>query len=336
MPPASPHPKQPMLATASAVALPDGTAPEWVQLFGYGTVTGRNGLGPYTVRDAAHAAEIIATTSAYQAGADAPIDYDHQTQFAVQNGQRAPASGWIKGLEARDDGLYARTEWTAAAAQHIAAREYRYISPTFVHDRDGTVIRIVGAGLTNLPNLEIPAIASQTQGDPMDPAELIKQIKAALGLPDDTADDALIERCKALVAAAEKADQTTATASQVDLTRYVPMDVHLAVAGQLSTLQQSSATNEVTGAVEAAIRDGKVTPAMRDWALAYANQDLGGFRTYVAGAPLLVATASQHPAGATAGTSAKGQQGKLTDEELAVANQLGQTPEQFLRTKEGK
>lgn len=321
MPPASPHPKQPMLATASAVALPDGTAPEWVKLFGYGTVTGRNGLGPYTVRDAAHAAEIIATTSAYQAGADAPIDYDHQTQMAPQNGQRAPASGWIKGLEARADGLYARTEWTAAASQHIAAREYRYISPTFVHDRDGTVIRIVGAGLTNLPNLEIPAIASQTQGDPiMDPAELIKQIRAALGLPDDTADDALIERCKALVAAAEKADQTTATASQVDLTRYVPMDVHLAVAGQLSSLQQSSATNEVTGAVEAAIRDGKVTPAMRDWALAYANQDLGGFRRYVDGAPVLVATASQ--AKAPAPEKSAGKPG-LTQDQVDIAERLG-------------
>jgi phage I-like protein len=313
-----------MLATASAVALPDGTAPEWVKLFGYGPMQGRNGLGPYTVRDAAHAAEIIATTASYQAGADAPIDYDHQTQMAPQNGGRAPASGWIKELAARDDGLYARTEWTAAAAQHIAAREYRYISPTFVHDRDGTVIRIVGAGLTNLPNLEIPAIASQTQGDPMDPAELIKQIRAALGLPDDTADDALIERCKALVTAAEKADktpadQTTATASQVDLTRYVPMDVHLAVAGQLSTLQQSSATNEVTGAVEAAIREGKLTPGMKDWALAYANQDLGGFRRYVDGAPVLVATASQAKAPAPAPTEKPG----LTQDQVDIAERLG-------------
>ena len=79
-----------ILATASAVALPEGGAPEWVKLFGYGTVIGRDGRGPYAVRDQAHAQQIIAATTARQSGADAPVDYDHQTQRSEINGQPAP------------------------------------------------------------------------------------------------------------------------------------------------------------------------------------------------------------------------------------------------------
>ena len=41
----------------------------------------------------------------------------------------------------------------------LKAREYRYISPAFFHKPDGTVMRIEGAGLTNYPALDMPALA---------------------------------------------------------------------------------------------------------------------------------------------------------------------------------
>lgn len=376
------------LAIASAVALPDGSVPEWVKLFPYGTFRGRDGRGPYTVRDLSHAQQIIAATVAYQAGADNPVDYDHQTQRSEKNGKPAPAAGWFKAFEAREDGIYAQSAWTGRAAQHIADKEFRYISPTFLHTADGTVLRIVGAGLTNMPNLDIPAIASQTiTGETMDPEELLKQIRAALDLAADAKVEAIAAHCQqltagaktvakllalpettppaqlataaqaavatlattlklagdatlpALATAAQQLGTQLATASQgtnqVDLTKYVPMDVHLAVASQLTELQKTSATNEVTTSVDQAIKDGKLMPAMKEWGLALASQNLGAFKDYVAKAPVLVATASQQPAAAL-GAPANGQQGKLTDEELAVANQLGQTAEQYLKTKEGK
>ncbi|HYG91198.1 MAG TPA: phage protease [Azospirillum sp.] len=358
------------LATASAVVLPEGQVPEWVKLFGYGTVLGRDGRGPYTVRDQAHAQQIVATTLTYQAGADAPVDYDHQTQRSEKNGQPAPAAGWFKGFDVRPDGLYARTDWTAKAAQHLVDKEFRYISPTFTHTKDGTVIRIVGAGLTNLPNLEIPAIASQTiTGDPMDPEELLKQIRAALGMAADASVEAIATHCQkltagagtvakllglpaatppdqlataaqaavtalastlkvtgdatipALTTAAQQLNTQLTTANQVDLTKYVPMDVHLAVAGQLTELQKSTATNEVAAAVDQAIKDGKLMPAMKEWGLALANQNMTAFKDYVAKAPVLLSTASQtpHTPAPPAATATQ----RMDADVLSICNQLG-------------
>lgn len=373
------------LATASAVILTDdGSPPEWVKLFPYGTIRGRDGRGPYTVRDEAHGRQIITATTAYQAGADAPVDYEHQTQKAEKNGQPAPAAAWFKDFDARPDGVYARTEWTGRAAQHLAAKEYRYISPTFAHATDGTVLRIVGAGLTNLPNFEIPAIASQTttgpteQGAPMHP-DLYKRLRAALGLADDTSEEAVVTHCQsladgakaaakrlgldaatspALVATAAQAAVTALAASlklgadatfpaiataaqqlgaqiaiagQIDLTKYVPMEAHVAVASQLAELQGKVSTTDAEREVDAAVKAGKITPALKDWALAMASQSLDAFKAYVAKAPVLVSTAGQTTIPAIAGGAQK-----LSEDELAVASQLNLTPEQYAKAKEGK
>lgn len=373
-----------VLATASAVILPDGAAPEWVKLFDYGTIRGRDGRGPYVLRDQAHGQQVVATTTAYQKGADLPIDYEHQTQLAAKNGQPAPAAGWIKALEARADGIYGQVDWTATAAQRIGAKEYRYISPTFAGDgphSTGNVVRIAGAGLTNLPNFTIPAIASQTQGEDMDPQELLKQIRAACGLPADASAEAVVTHCQKLAAGstavakllglppstapdqlvtaaqgavtalaatlkvsgeatvpalATAAQQIAAasTAAAPDPAKFVPMEVHLAVASQLTTLQGKVGATDAEREVDQAIKDGKVTPAMKDWALAFASQSLAGFQGYLAKAPRLVATAGQQRQETTGAPVAGNQQ--LSDEELSVASQLGQTPEQYLKTKGGK
>lgn len=42
----------------------------------------------------------------------------------------------------------------------LKAREYRYLSTTFFHAPDGTVLRIEGAALANYPALAMPALAS--------------------------------------------------------------------------------------------------------------------------------------------------------------------------------
>lgn len=373
------------LATASAVALPEGSVPEWVKLFDYGTIRGRDGRGPYILRDLAHAQQVVANTTAYQQGADLPIDYEHQSQMTAKNGQPAPAAGWIKAVEARSDGIFARVDWTQPAATRIEAKEYRYISPTFAGDgpaSTGNVVRIAGAGLTNLPNFTIPAIASQqTEIKAMTPEELLAQIRAACGLPADAIAEAVTTHCQQLrvgvnavakllglpettapgqlATAAQAALATLATAlkvtgdvdlpklataaqqigaapAQIDLTKYVPMPVHLAVASQLTVLQGQTATTEADRAVDDAVKAGKVTPALKDWALAMASQDLTAFNDYVAKAPVLVATASQQAAAGNPPPATAAQAGKLTDEELAVACQLGVSTEQYLKTKEGK
>ncbi len=74
---------------------PAGAAPQWVQLLPAGTFTGRDGAGPYSLDDPQ---AVIDATLAAAAGADLPIDYDHQILWSRNNGQPAIAGGWLKGF----------------------------------------------------------------------------------------------------------------------------------------------------------------------------------------------------------------------------------------------
>ena len=103
---------------------------------------------------------VVNATRANAGSLDLAIAFEHQAQYAKQNGQPAPAAGWMRELQARAGALWARVEWTARAAAMLKAREYRYLSPTFFHTRDGVVMRIEGAALTNAPALAMPALAA--------------------------------------------------------------------------------------------------------------------------------------------------------------------------------
>ena len=52
-------------------------------------------------------------------GTDLVIDYEHQS---LKGGQ-APAAGWIKDLEVREDGLWAQVEWTGKVEKYLKRRE---------------------------------------------------------------------------------------------------------------------------------------------------------------------------------------------------------------------
>ncbi|HEX7859002.1 MAG TPA: phage protease [Verrucomicrobiae bacterium] len=78
------------------------------------------------------------------------------------------AYGWIMELEVRDDGLYGRTQWSAAGRDLIANRHYKFLSPFWEAIRIGTkegrsvlsptVLKSVG--LTNEPNLPVLPLAN--------------------------------------------------------------------------------------------------------------------------------------------------------------------------------
>ncbi len=177
--------------------------------------------GDITARDGrkwrlADAAAVVAASLRHAAGADLPVDYEHQTDYAADNGQPAPAAGWMRELSARADGIWARAEWTGRAQQMLNNREYRYISPTFVHSKSGDVRIIVRAALTNNPALDLPALAkSQTQLQLQPPEEsmmdkaLLHKIIQRLGLTTDASASAVD---KALTALDETAAGSTALA----------------------------------------------------------------------------------------------------------------------------
>jgi phage I-like protein len=173
--------------------------PEWVHLLPLGEIACRDGRGPYRLDDPQG---VIAATTAHQKGVPLPIDYDHQLLYSEKNGKPAPAAGWITDLEVREGGIWGRVEWTEAAAAHLAAREYRYLSPVYRYlKHDGTVTRIECAALTNIPNLELTALASQLDndgGEDMDLNQFLALLAGLFGLSGTPTADGVAAHAKAL------------------------------------------------------------------------------------------------------------------------------------------
>jgi len=132
-----------------------GKAPSDIELIPReGTITGRDGRS--WLHD--QPGEIIKAFN--QAGVCLPIDLEHSTQNKAPNGDPAPAVGWIKRLTMNPYGaIWAAVEWTVQGRQLIEAKAYRYISPVFIYERTtNRIAKLCSAGLTNKPNLFIPAL----------------------------------------------------------------------------------------------------------------------------------------------------------------------------------
>lgn len=341
------------LATC-AVELPS-EPPEWIHLMPLGAVKARDGRR-FTNADAQ-----AVVRASLERSQTLVIDYEHQTDLAEKNGQPAPAAGWINELAVRADGIWGRVEWTEKAANHIRAREYRFISPTFTHTKKApfNVGILLRAALTNNPALELTALATIKEGDPE--MDFLKALAAALGLNVDATEDqilaALAENLAALTTAtalaaavrttldvAEDADETAiaaaidalkqsvATASAnggvPDPAKYVPADQVKVLTDQIATLTASVTEDKATATVEQAMKDGKLPPALKDWGLDYAKRDLSGFTAYCAANPVLVKPGSDVP-----NIVPETKDGELSVDDKAVCAQLGVNEEQFLATR---
>jgi phage I-like protein len=149
------HPRRP-------TRLSLGTEPPAAfRLFPLGKIETTKGVFVLTPEDAARCVE---RQQAY--GNELSIDYGHGV-FEESAGAPQRAAGWIGGLEARPDGLWAvRVTWTEAAARMLKAREQRYHSPAFLADDDGHITEILNVALTLMPathNLT-PLVASRRSG----------------------------------------------------------------------------------------------------------------------------------------------------------------------------
>lgn len=242
---------------------PKSGGAQWVHLLTHGEMSARDGRR-FVLADAA---AVVERTLARAGKAHLPIDYEHQTDLAAENGRPAPAAGWISQLSVRADGIWALVDWTAKARAMLAAREYRYISPTFMADKDtGTVRVILRAALTNNPALELTALASaRLNGEPT--MKLPIEITKALGLLETaTADDA-VTAIKALSGPTPEMASTLAAMATV--------------VKELNALKQSSGSRNVTAKVDTAMKSGVFPPALRGWAMELCSSNEALFDTFV-------------------------------------------------------
>ena len=196
------------LLSAHAVKIEDGAASDgvWVRLIPAGTFSGRDGRGPYHAGDRAQLEHIAAMTRQYAGTTDLVVDYEHQTLKSAQNGKPAPAAGWVRKVEAREDGIYGQIEWTASAQSAIEAKEYRYLSPVYFHTKDGKVLALQCVALTNTPNLnglaELSAHSVFQQTPNSNNEDNMDELLAALGLETGASEDDVLIAVNSLLTGA--------------------------------------------------------------------------------------------------------------------------------------
>lgn len=161
--------------------IPAGQAPEWVHLTPAGTFRGVDGRGPFTLEDAD---DVIRTS---MAAGKLPLDENHAIDLAAPKGGPAPARGWIVEMQARSDGLWGRVKWTAAGKRQVEEGEYRGISPVLMSTQAGKLVKILRASLVNDPNLTLTTLHNRETT-----MDLLAKLRKALGLADDSAEDAVL------------------------------------------------------------------------------------------------------------------------------------------------
>lgn len=311
------------LNTDLSAAIANGKAPEWVELIPAGpVVTGRDGrqwlfdeqaqqmvLGLFTARNI-----------------ELPIDWEHATQHLAPNGQAAPAAAWITELEIRSGGLWGRVNWTPRGGEQVTAKEYRYLSPVFDYEADGgRIVRLVSAGLTNVPNFLLTAL---NQEDPEFNVKLPAALLALLGLPETATEaDAL--------AATNQLKQAANTEKTPSLERFVPRADYETLLSRAANAEQALATRvkterdtSINAEIDAALKLGKITPATADYHRACCQEDggLDRFKAFVAAAPSVA-----EPSGLSAQPQAKTLTA-LNAEQQAMCKQLDLDPVEFAKT----
>lgn len=249
---------------------------------------------------------------------DLVIDYEHQTLSDVQ----APAAGWIKDLYPGEDALMARVEWTKKGREYIANKEYRYLSPVvLVKKADQHAAVFHSAALTNTPAItgmfaiiNSDALSIEEEEEPrMELSALIE----LLGLEEGTAEEDVLKRIKELTqqaaeegqggqegkeGPAKEGTQLVANKTVLDLlglpedarTEDVTARIMAFKAGdsalqrRVAELEKQAASQKAEELVGLAMKDGKLSPAQKEWAVAYALSDPKGFAAFVEKAPVVV------------------------------------------------
>lgn len=310
---------------ALCVEMPDGKVPDWVDLIPAGPVIlGNDGRGWRIDNPEA----VVTATQAL--GRDPVVDWEHATMKRWGPPGRAPAAGWIKELRVENGMIRGRVEWTAKGRASVEAREYRYLSPVFDHERQtGQIIRLVNAGLTNIPNLRMRSL-NQERGREETEMNEHERICQALGLPTNATNEQVLTAINKLQSDLE----TAANRETVDppLDRFVPradydrvLERATAAETSLDELRQADLDTRIDAAMEAARKAGKITPATEDYHRARCREEGGleAFQAFVEAAPEVAAPSR------LSGNPPAQNRTQLDGDAVKIAGMFGHTEEQL-------
>lgn len=294
---------------------------------------------------------------------DLMIDYEHQTLYIAENGKGNPAAGWITKAEyISGEGLFADVKWTPQATQEIKDGVYRYLSPLFLTDCSGMVIKVLNAALTNRPALhnlqEVVAMSSQFAKflTPEEENPKMKELLIKLfALSANATDEQITEKLTALEKAkgdspvalsdvytelAKEKSQVVALSAKVnhpDPAKFVALSDLQAVQTELNGLKQQINDKERDALIQTALSDGRLLPAQKAWAEKLGKQDLvalSDFLKTVTPNPALASTQSggEDPNKGTEKVA-------LSAAEIAAAKSLGLSEAAYIekyKTEESK
>lgn len=302
--------------------------PEFLMLVPAGGFAGRDGR-EYANPDAQSIVNFI--VDRYQK--DIQIDINHSSELKAPFGDPAPAIGWIKAesasFEIRDDVIFGRVSWNQSAKTLLIDDAYRYYSPVYILSKSGNaVIGVTSVGLTNDPNLFNTSL--NHRGTEMDLSKLI----AALALASEATLDDCVTAVNQLKAENVKALNAAQTPS---LEKFVPRgDYNIALnradafEKKLKNLKDTKREEDIEVAINAALKDKKITPASVEYHKARCRMDEGGlkaFSDFVDASPIVIADAdfSEKP-----GSTSKA----LNAEEKTVCKQLGVSEADFIKSRD--
>ncbi len=233
---------------------------------------------------------------------DMVIDYEHQTM----SGAEAPAAGWIKELIYKgSEGIWARVEWTARAVQYLGNREYRYVSPVFVvRVSDAKVVNLLNVALTNQPNIDgmVPIVNKGVGDTKNEEARKMEKVSAVLGLPEAATEREILKAVEDLKGQTQVIANNDVLAalglkegssqSEVVGTIMAMKQADTSITGLIGRVKELEGklnAKEADELVAMAMKEGKLTPAQKDWAKDYAVRDAEGFKVFAAKAlPVIV------------------------------------------------
>lgn len=266
-----------LLSNEFAVS-PDG----WVQLVPYGDFAHGEGMQRFTKDDAVNLVnEFNGLLSLPQRLLGLPwyIGHPDHPKFKARYTD-TKAYGRIKGLEAREDGLFANVKWSPAGEALIKDEAFAGHSINWGARKVGGVYRpcrIKSVGFTNEPNIPVAPITLANEEDTL----MKKQLIEKLGLPADATDEQVLaavdlaneaksraDRADADKAAAEAAKTTAETALANEVTAKTAAETAAETLKAEKLTAETALANERKARIglvlDGAIRDGKITAADRD------------------------------------------------------------------------
>lgn len=302
------------------------SAPEWVQVLPLGPqIVARDGRRFTLSNPAALLANLRAKT------ADLPFDIEHASEIRAPKGEDAPAQGWAKNYELRDDGVWAQVEWTPAGGRKVADKEYRYVSPAIRHTPTGEIVTLSSFALTTQPALVMPALAGNQDRGPTPNQDqtsmsLLLRMAAALGLSASATEDEVVTAATAQVSLAREVR---------DPTKYVPAaDLQTALTrattaeAELQTIKDGAAQAAAEATVDGAIAAGKLAPASRDHWVSLCREKPEATAQIIADMPAVLTPPAVDKKVGGASEDANG----LTPQQVALCRDNGWDPAAYAET----